>query len=511
MSKITLANLANLQNEATAVTAINSNSAILTTAVNNTLSRDGTSPNQMSAELDMNSNRIINLPAPGSSHEPIRLEDITDIISTVNTQSQVVTGNFFSSLVLFPETYGALGNGAHDDAAAIQAAIAAAAALKGGTVLLGQKTYAIGSTLDIPYSAITLRGCGAGMPHDGGSSTDPQTSLKWIGASGGTMVKFHTPYGQSLAMRSGGGVEDIQLDGSAVAGTGLLIDTFRRLNIIRTFVLNVTGRAYRITSGISNTDISEAADSKLNRFDRAAFRLIDSSAVYSANGFELDGSSNANACFNIFESCDGQFKNGTAFKMISCDNNVFISCGAFRASGGTGLIFDMSANAYNNYLYSPGTGGTGVSVVRTGSFGNVFTNIDTANGSVFPTLETGSSIIGNLAGLGPNNFKIGPTLELYNDLTNEHGVIKANVASDTSHRLQLSCDQLHVGTNVLSPSFTVAGTNTVLAGDIFTHPSTSVVPPNNGDLTIQATSNTSLTFKYKGSDGTVRSGSLTLS
>jgi hypothetical protein len=39
----------------------------------------------------------------------------------------------------------------------------------------------------------------------------------------------------------------------------------------------------------------------------------------------------------------------------------------------------------------------------------------------------------------------------------------------------------------------------------------SAVPANNGDLVVQATSNTQLTFKYKGSDGVVRSASLTLS
>jgi hypothetical protein len=38
----------------------------------------------------------------------------------------------------------------------------------------------------------------------------------------------------------------------------------------------------------------------------------------------------------------------------------------------------------------------------------------------------------------------------------------------------------------------------------------SVTPANNTELMFQATSNTSLTFKYKGSDGTVRSASLTL-
>src|SRR6266436_6918774 len=60
MSKITLTDLANLQNETTAVNAINANNATLKTASDNTLSRDGTSPNTMGANLDMNGFQILN-------------------------------------------------------------------------------------------------------------------------------------------------------------------------------------------------------------------------------------------------------------------------------------------------------------------------------------------------------------------------------------------------------------------------------------------------------------------
>lgn len=70
MSKITLTNLTNLQNETTAVGIINSNDAIVQAAFDNTLSRDGTQPNQMAAPIDMNSNRILNLPTPSTSAEP---------------------------------------------------------------------------------------------------------------------------------------------------------------------------------------------------------------------------------------------------------------------------------------------------------------------------------------------------------------------------------------------------------------------------------------------------------
>jgi hypothetical protein len=51
----------------------------------------------------------------------------------------------------------------------------------------------------------------------------------------------------------------------------------------------------------------------------------------------------------------------------------------------------------------------------------------------------------------------------------------------------------------------------VFPGTVVFQPDSSATPANNGDLVIQITSNTSLTFKLKGSDGTVRSGSVTLS
>ena len=43
------------------VTTFNANNTLIETALENTLSRDGTSPNTMSANLDMNSNKVVNL------------------------------------------------------------------------------------------------------------------------------------------------------------------------------------------------------------------------------------------------------------------------------------------------------------------------------------------------------------------------------------------------------------------------------------------------------------------
>jgi hypothetical protein len=73
LSKLTLNDLVNLQNETTAVSNINANNALIEAAIENTLSRDGTSPNSMNASLDMNSHTILNLPSPTTDTEPVTL------------------------------------------------------------------------------------------------------------------------------------------------------------------------------------------------------------------------------------------------------------------------------------------------------------------------------------------------------------------------------------------------------------------------------------------------------
>lgn len=76
MTKINLNDVGSLINATTAEGNINDNFQVVETAFDNTLSRDGTAPNQMSALLDMNSNPIINLPIPDSLYSPVRLTDL---------------------------------------------------------------------------------------------------------------------------------------------------------------------------------------------------------------------------------------------------------------------------------------------------------------------------------------------------------------------------------------------------------------------------------------------------
>lgn len=140
VDKVTLTNLANLQNETTAVNAINANNAALTTAIDNTLSRDGTSPNQMGANLDMNSFRIVNLPTAVASSEPITYGQLPGLISSITTGPTGATG-----------ATGAAGSGV-SGGSAHQVALYSASATVSGGVTVGNAQILIGQTSADPTS-----------------------------------------------------------------------------------------------------------------------------------------------------------------------------------------------------------------------------------------------------------------------------------------------------------------------------------------------------------------------
>lgn len=73
---VILNNVATFTNDTAAVNTVNGNSATITTAFADCLSRAGVSPNQMTSNLDMNSNQIINLPIPATTNSPARLIDV---------------------------------------------------------------------------------------------------------------------------------------------------------------------------------------------------------------------------------------------------------------------------------------------------------------------------------------------------------------------------------------------------------------------------------------------------
>jgi hypothetical protein len=62
---------------------INNELSKIKTAIDDTLSRKGDVPNEMEAPIDMNSERILNLPFPESEHEPLTLGSAQELLSKV--------------------------------------------------------------------------------------------------------------------------------------------------------------------------------------------------------------------------------------------------------------------------------------------------------------------------------------------------------------------------------------------------------------------------------------------
>src|SRR5882672_1005726 len=89
MSKLTLQDLGSLQNESTAITTLKANNDLTEVAVENTLSRNGESPNQMLSNFDMNNYKIINLPDALTAQEPATYSQLTSGLTAIGNGAVV--------------------------------------------------------------------------------------------------------------------------------------------------------------------------------------------------------------------------------------------------------------------------------------------------------------------------------------------------------------------------------------------------------------------------------------
>jgi len=106
--------------------------------------------------------------------------------------------------------FGAVGDGATDDTAKIQAAINSAG--DGGTVFLPKKQFAIATTLVI-NKGVTFQGVGRG--HEGASTVG--STLKWTGAINSAMLRIND--GTSGLSVHGWAIRDVGFNGNSVAGS----------------------------------------------------------------------------------------------------------------------------------------------------------------------------------------------------------------------------------------------------------------------------------------------------
>jgi len=88
MAKVTLSDITSGYSSSTTV---NANNALVAAAVENTLSLDGTSPNQMGADLDMNSNAVTNLSNGANNQDAVTVAQLAAATVVANTTTAALT------------------------------------------------------------------------------------------------------------------------------------------------------------------------------------------------------------------------------------------------------------------------------------------------------------------------------------------------------------------------------------------------------------------------------------
>lgn len=150
MTTLVLNDLTSLANETSAVTAINTNSNATETAVHASLPKDGSEP--MGGNLDMNSNRVINLPLPVADTEPVRkgeFDDLSDAIADDVADAEaaaVAAAASASAASTDAGTASSAASAASASAAAAAASAASVAGLAAGTIIPTAMTAAAWQT-----------------------------------------------------------------------------------------------------------------------------------------------------------------------------------------------------------------------------------------------------------------------------------------------------------------------------------------------------------------------------
>lgn len=268
---------------------------------------------------------------------------------------------------------------------------------------------------------------------------------------------------------------------------------------------------------------------------------LSSSSVIKINGTEILsettlGSSVKNSSLENIGTLTGLTLGGN----LEMDGNSIVSTDkALPIVIGTGSGDDFSINT-SGFVYEGDTGNVGIGdatpsskleVAGTITAGDKTTGVtgeviirsretsDTYRVSVGTTYSVGGAYLGRAVkpnGLahgflgGMNATTGGGALEIENDgsfhfCSVQNQAMTIGSAITTNEYLTIT-NVGRIGIGETSPDYKLD-----INGSFGFTPGTSVTPIDNGDVVIEATNNTTLTFKLKGSDGTIRTQTLTLS
>lgn len=208
---VKIASLTTLTTNFSSVQALNANFTKIVTALENTVSRDGSTPNTMSADFDVNSNKLINLANATNNQDAVPLQQLQTLLNAVmlNWRGAWVTATAYladDAVSNGGSSYVATSN--HTSAADTEPGTGAnwmnvwdLVAAKGDTGATGA-TGAQGpgnsvedDDVQVVATASTLNFTGAGVVVTDGGSGQANVAIAGGGSFVGAMVKFDSDTG----------------------------------------------------------------------------------------------------------------------------------------------------------------------------------------------------------------------------------------------------------------------------------------------------------------------------
>lgn len=288
-----------------------------------------------------------------------------------------------------------------------------------------------------------------------------------------------------------------------------------------------------------------------NKYWRKDEQIPASSVV--GEGDVVGPSSSTDNAIVRFDGTTGKLVQNSSVATLDDTGNISLSSGTTTpiylgqapSAGYGGLWVTTGTRSFSNYTIIVDTGGGAILNVPTGATFSFRIN----NGEILNLSSSGIILAGGATGLsGVSNLTVatltttgtGPVATKYlTDLGNNDGFIDTDVGSGRAWRYEnrtaseigftfkgasgQSANLVEWTDNSDSVLGAITASGSLGVGEAspdykldvngsfgFT-PGTSVTPVDNGDVVIEATNNTTLTLKLKGSDGTVRTGTITLS
>lgn len=327
MAKLTLSDLNTAGTSLVSlISAYNANNALIESALENTLSRNGQSPNAMGANLDMNSYRIMNLPNAVDNQDPLTLAQAASLVAIPEALSATNVG-----AVLWPRTaleiaagvtptyyyyepgdvrrYGALVDGITDDSTALQDAFDS-----------GHEVYVPPGTLSFA-TGITL-GTNAAIR----GSSRAKTTLSYTG-TGGSAFANSSPG----TRRYNWHFRDFDLTDAGTGAKGLDLDSVSSSSFMNMQIIGFTTAVF-----INSPTTGYAV---YNRF----YNVTASTAT---TGFWMDGTS-SNA--NVFNGCRSNVCT-TGWQIDDSNDNTLIGCQIESGTNGVVITAAVAGNSDGNHI-----------------------------------------------------------------------------------------------------------------------------------------------------------------